>query len=443
MNSKASDQLALRREIADLRARLDESEETLRALRAGEVDALIIGDQVFTLESADAASNRFRGEVLAQINEVVIAVDNDQRVTYLNPAAERQYQVSASEILGRRLEELYTHQWPEPHFETAAIASIGEHGSWRGENIHVKRDGESIFVESTVTELRDRSGEKTGLLAVIRDITDRKKANDALRLAHDELESRVVERTIELSEANEALKDQMVERARAERQRAELLQKIVTTQEDERRRIARDIHDQLGQRVTGLRLQIASIFDMLTEGEAKTRLDTLMQTAEKLDSDVSFLAWELRPASLDDLGLVQALTEFTHEWSHHYKIGVDFIVRGFARDKLSTQAETQFYRITQEALNNVAKHANADHVDILLESKDGQVTMIIEDNGVGFDRAEQKERIDIKSLGLLGMKERALLIGGSVGIESTLGAGTTIYVRAPSIDLAEGEFSET
>lgn len=420
-------------EIAELRVRLEESEETLRALRAGEVDALIIGDQVFTLESADAASNRFRGEVLAQINEVVIALDNEQRVTYMNPAAERQYLVSASEVLGRRLNDLYEHEWPEPQFESEAIASIGEHGSWRGENIHIKRNGESIFVESTITVLRDRNGEKTGLLAVIRDITDRKKASDALRLAHDELESRVVERTIELSEANEALQNQMVERARAERQRAELLQKLVTTQEDERRRIARDIHDQLGQRVTGLRLQIASIFDIIPEGEARSRLETLMGTAEKLDSDVSFLAWELRPASLDDLGLVQALTEFTNEWSHHYKIGVDFILRGFTRDKLSTKAETQFYRITQEALNNVAKHANADQVDILLESKDGLVTMIIEDNGIGFDRAEQKERTDIKSLGLLGMKERALLIGGSVEIESSPGAGTAIYVRAPSV----------
>jgi signal transduction histidine kinase len=162
-------------------------------------------------------------------------------------------------------------------------------------------------------------------------------------------------------------------------------------------------------------------------------MQTLMKTAERLDSDVSFLAWELRPASLDDLGLVQALTEFINEWSHHYKIAIDFITRGFTREKLTTAAETHFYRIMQEALNNVAKHAKADRVNILLESNREQVTMIIEDNGVGFDRDAQKQIKDNKSLGLLGMKERALLIGGTVEIESTPGTGATIYVRAPAV----------
>ncbi len=437
MNANVDDLNTLQNENALLRARVEEAEETLRAIRGGEVDALLIGDQVYTLESADAASNRFRGEVLAQINEVVIAIDNEERVTYLNPAAEQQYQVAASEVLGHKLDELYEHQWPEPSSEYAARDSIRQQGSWRGENIHIKRNGESIHVESTVTELRDRSGEVSGLLAVIRDISERKAAEDALRQAHDNLETRVVERTIELSDANIALLNEMSERAAAEKQRAELLQKVVTSQEDERRRIARDIHDQLGQRVTGIRLQIASICDLLAHEDLPSEpLDNLMKTAEQLDTDVSFLAWELRPASLDDLGLVQAVTEFTNEWSHHYKIEAEFITRGFIREKLTTGAETHFYRIMQEALNNVAKHANADQVNILLEANSEQVTMIIEDNGVGFDRDAQKMLKDKKSLGLLGMKERAILIGGSVEIESTPGSGTTIYVRAPAVAIS-------
>ena len=409
----------------------------LRAIRGGEVDALIIGDQVYTLESADAASNRFRGEVLAQINEVVIAVDNDYRVTYLNPAAERQYEVTASEVLGRKLNRLYEHQWPDPESESVARQKIADEGSWRGENLHIKRSGEQIYVESTVTELRDRSGNVSGLLAVIRDITDRKNAQDALRQAHDNLETRVVERTIELSEANTALLNEMAERAAAERQRAELLQKVVTSQEDERRRIARDIHDQLGQRVTGLRLQIASLADLVDDGAGPEQMKTLMSTAEKLDSDVSFLAWELRPASLDDLGLLEALSEFANEWSHHYQIEVDVIGRGFRSERLSTDAETHFFRIMQEALNNIAKHSEASRVNILLESNPEQVTMIIEDNGRGFDRDAQRRIRDNKSLGLLGIKERASLVGGTCEIESSPGAGTTIYVRAPSVSVSK------
>ena len=433
-----ADLRSLREENAEIRARLDEAEETIRALKGGEVDALIIGEQVYTLESADAASNRFRGEVLAQINEVVIAIDNDRRVTYVNPAAELQYGADASEILGKKLDELYQHEWLEPYTEEAAMDAIRQTGSWRGENIHVKRNGEMIFVESTVTALCDRYGNSSGLLAVIRDISDRKSAEDALRQAHDNLEARVVERTIELSDANEALKNEMAERAAAEKQRTELLQKVVTSQEDERRRIARDIHDQLGQRVTGLRLQIASIFDVIRrEQPAPDQMEALMKTAEKLDSDVSFLAWELRPASLDDLGLVQALTEFINEWSHHYKIAIDFISRGFSRERLTTAGETHFYRIMQEALNNVAKHSHAKNVNILLESNRQQVTMIIEDDGIGFDREAQKQERDSRSLGLLGMKERAMLIGGSVEIESAPGSGTTIYVRAPAVSAGE------
>jgi two-component system CheB/CheR fusion protein len=438
MTQDASDLMSLQKENAELRSRIEIAEETLSAIRGGEVDALVIGDQVYTLESADAASNRFRGEVLAQINEVVIAIDNDSRVTYLNPAAERQYQVSASEILGRKLEELYRHDWPNPHLEPIAMDAIREKGSWRGENIHIKRSGEIIHVESTVTALKDRNGNVSGLLAVIRDISDRRAADDALRQAHDDLEARVLERTLELSDANVALLNEMAERSAAEKQRAELLQKVVTSQEDERRRIARDIHDQLGQRVTGLRLQIASICDVIARGQpVSDQMTVLMETAEKLDTDVSFLAWELRPSSLDDLGLVQALTEFINEWSHHYKIPVDFINRGFSRERLTTAAETHFYRIMQESLNNVAKHSQATRVNILLESSGDQVTMIIEDNGIGFDRDEQKILRDNRSLGLLGMKERAILIGGTVEIESTHGSGTTIYVRAPAVS-AEG-----
>src|SRR5687768_1446779 len=181
MTSSAGDLMSLEKENAELRSRVEVAEETLRAIRGGEVDALIIGDQVYTLESADAASNRFRGEVLAQINEVVIAIDNESRVTYLNPAAERQYQITSSEMLGRKLEELYKHTWPDPQIESIALSEIKENGSWRGENIHIKRSGEEIHVESTVTQLRERSGEVSGLLAVIRDITDRKLQEDALR----------------------------------------------------------------------------------------------------------------------------------------------------------------------------------------------------------------------------------------------------------------------
>jgi PAS domain S-box-containing protein len=169
----------LQAENIELRARLKESEETVRAIRDGEVDAIIVGDQVYMLEKAGTSSNRFRGEALAQIDDAVVAVNNDLRVTYLNPAAERQYGVTATEALGRLLHEVYEYRWLRPEDETAWLAAIEATGSWRGESIHVRRDGREIHVELVVNRLSDESGARVGLLSVIRDISERKRAEAA------------------------------------------------------------------------------------------------------------------------------------------------------------------------------------------------------------------------------------------------------------------------
>ncbi len=186
----ANEQLEqLQAENADLRARLEEAEDTLRAIRSGEVDALIVdgdpGPQVFILQGADAESNRFRSDILSKVSEAVIAVDDEQRVIYFNAAAEEQYGVGAGEALGRPLRELYEYRWIHPEDEAKAYAEIAETGHWRGENIHIRRDGRQIHVESSVSQMVDRDGEPGGLLAVIRDITGRREAEAALR-ASDE-----------------------------------------------------------------------------------------------------------------------------------------------------------------------------------------------------------------------------------------------------------------
>jgi PAS domain S-box-containing protein len=172
-------------EIAQLRARLEEAEDLLRAIRSGEVDALLVesptGPQVFTLQGLDAESNRFRGEILDQVSDAVIAVDDDQRVTYLNAAAARQYGVSDSEVLGHRLSEVYEVRWLNSGDEAAAATTLRENNHWRGEELHVTRDGEVICVEASVTRLHTGRGARPGLLSVIRDITERKEAEAALR----------------------------------------------------------------------------------------------------------------------------------------------------------------------------------------------------------------------------------------------------------------------
>lgn len=178
-------------ENAELRAQLAEARDTLRAIRGGEVDAVVVegpeGTQLYTLESAEAASNRFRGDILAQIEDVVIAVDNAERITFINAAAERFYGVAYADAIGRELSILRTNRWAQPGDEIAARKALDDHGSWRGESVQVKRNGETITVESTVNSLFDARGIRTGLLAVVRDVTERKRIAAELQASAERL----------------------------------------------------------------------------------------------------------------------------------------------------------------------------------------------------------------------------------------------------------------
>ena len=176
---------ALRAENAALHARLEETEETLRSIRAGEVDALVVegaaGPQVFVLQSADAESNRFRSDILAKVSDAVVAVDDARRVIYLNAAAELQYGVPAAEALGRPLTELFETCWIEPEDEARANAALAGQGHWRGKVVHVRRDGEAVRVEVAVSCLQTHDDAPPGRLSVIRDITAQSAVEEARR----------------------------------------------------------------------------------------------------------------------------------------------------------------------------------------------------------------------------------------------------------------------
>jgi two-component system sensor histidine kinase NreB len=158
-------------------------------------------------------------------------------------------------------------------------------------------------------------------------------------------------------------------------------------------------------------------------------VEQVQELAQKLDYSVDFLAWELRPVGLDDLGLRIALANYVKEWSVFAGLAADFHTSGLDEQRLSMGTEVNLYRIAQEALNNVTKHAQAKHVDVLLERRDQQVVLIVEDDGIGFD--VEKQLNVYSSMGVMGMRERAALIGGSLEIESSTKDGTTIFVRAP------------
>ena len=211
------------------------------------------------------------------------------------------------------------------------------------------------------------------------------------------------------------------------------MHRLVEAQESERLRIARDLHDHLGQRMTALRLQIGGLSQQkIADADLATAIDDVQNAASHIDRDIGFLSWELRPTELEDLGLVDALSSFVREWSTQYGIAAEFHTSKFdaeeVENRLSQSAETNLYRIVQEALNNVLKHAEAENVSVLLQQRKDHLVLITEDDGCGFER-----EIDVnpRGLGLIGMQERAALLKGDLEIDSERGAGTTVMVRIP------------
>jgi PAS domain S-box-containing protein len=220
----------------------------------------------------------------------------------------------------------------------------------------------------------------------------------------------------------------ITERRRVEAARDELLRRLVTAQEDERRRVARELHDSVGQLLTALLLGIRAVRDAgPLSSAALARLDDLQRLADELGRQIHDLAIRLRPTALDDLGLEAALGQLVGEWSARTGVAVDFQATGLESGRLRAELETILYRVVQEALTNVAKHARARQVSVVISRHDGSATAVVEDDGVGFD----PEAVGEGRLGLIGMYERVALAGGELDIESTPGTGTTIIARVP------------
>jgi PAS domain S-box-containing protein len=243
---------------------------------------------------------------------------------------------------------------------------------------------------------------------------------------------RIVGTHFDLTERKQA--EEAREREQSERARTELLGRMVFAQEDERRRIAREMHDQFGEQLTALGLRIRMLKEASADrADLSSLVEALEHVAQQLDRDVDHLVWELRPTALDDLGLRAALANYIQDWSVRVSVSAELHTAGLTTDRLGSEIETTLYRIAQEALNNIAKHARAGHVEIILERRPDHVSLIVEDDGVGFDPVGVDA--DRRGFGLLGMQERAALVGATLQIESAPGEGTTILVRMPTTAL--------
>jgi signal transduction histidine kinase len=259
------------------------------------------------------------------------------------------------------------------------------------------------------------------------------RSDAALRNAYIDLERRVEERTRELSRVNENLQAEILKHKESEVARLQLLRRLVTAQEEERRRISRELHDQTGQHLTALLLGLKTLNKQSGNGSASLHkwLLQLQNLTERLVDEAHHLAWELRPAALDDLGLETALANYVEKWSERSSISLDFH-SGLSKLRLPTPIETAVFRIVQEALTNVLKHAQADRVSVMLEYRNDELLVIVEDNGRGFQPEAPMTEKERDGLGLVGIRERVALVGGTLNIESEPGSGTTLVIRIPA-----------
>lgn len=216
-----------------------------------------------------------------------------------------------------------------------------------------------------------------------------------------------------------------------EEMRRRLLVRLISVQEEERKRVARELHDETGQALTVLMIGLRTLQEAAPTEDLRARAAELRGIAASTLDGVHRLAVELRPSVLDDLGLVAALQRSMDRWAQQLGLAIEFQAVGI-QQRLPPEVEVTLYRIIQEALTNVARHAKASNVSVLLENRGSTVMAIVEDDGVGFDpdsvlhNARQDQR-----LGLYGMMERASLAGGKLVVESRPGAGTTVFVEIP------------
>jgi PAS domain S-box-containing protein len=334
------------------------------------------------------AQTRYLDLLLATVNDAVVVSDDKFILTGWNAAAESTYGRRAEEVLG--LPDALVFRTDFVGVERAeAIKRLLETGRFQGELTHRRRDGKRIHIESRAAALFDSDGKRLGYVSVNRDVTERRYAEETIRA---------------------------------------LLNDVLTAQEAERRRIARELHDETAQTLTSLLVGLKAVEESQDLGQAVGAASTLRGLVSAALEGVQRMARGLRPSVLDDLGLEEALERLGLEVSRAHGFVVDLHSTGPRLPRLPEAVETTLYRMAQEALTNASKHASPKAVSILIHRNPTEVRLVVEDDGRGFDSTEAMAET---KLGLVGMRERAHLIGGSMTVESSSGNGTTIWVSVP------------
>ena len=374
----------------ELITRLNEAEETLRALRSGDVDAIVVNDQggkkVFTLQGADHTYRVF----VERMNEGAAVLSSDHTVLHCNGRFARFLGAGLQSVIGSSMLDLVSR---DDHSKMEALLRRAAQRNCRGEIRLQRRKGAPLFVHLSLNPLRLDSTRAVCLIAS--DVSEMKRAEQELRASSEQLRN--------------------------------LAAHLLSVREEERATISRQVHDELGQSLTAVKMDLAWLARRLPRRNSHMlkRIRSTRQLADNMIQSIRRISTELRPAVLD-LGLAAALEWQVQEFQA--RSGIQCKIRLLTRDVVASNASTAMFRIFQETLTNVARHSVATRAEVVLQKQRDRLVLLIRDNGRGFDQADPSLS---QSLGLLGMRERAAILGGRVNISSAPGNGTTITAWIP------------
>jgi PAS domain S-box-containing protein len=381
--------------------------------------------------------------------------DKDNRILRANKTAAASMGLQVKDLEGKSTHDLYPEEATRYYQDDLKVILTGQPRRGIVEPYRIAT-GEMRWVRTDKIPYRNDSGDIIGVIVFAVDITERVQAEDALHKTHADLERLVQERTQSLTHANEALRTQVQERLQAEKalQRAyeelewrvsertaelarsqEQLRALAvhmeSVREEERTTIARDIHDELGQALTALNMDLSWMRNRLPQSKPMALLHDKASAMAGLIThtieSVRRIATELRPGVLDQLGLVAAMEWQASAFQKRYGIACRLVLPA-GEIELNAQRSTALFRMLQEALTNVVRHAGATSVTITLDTTDAEVRLTVEDDGKGLSEESLAAPL---SLGIVGMRERALALGGVVRIQGIPGSGTTVAVSLP------------
>jgi PAS domain S-box-containing protein len=363
--------------------------------------------------------------------DALISTDHSQCISLFNQGAEKIFGYTANEVLGKPLDCLIPERLREVHRRhTEAFARSGLQTfrmSHRERLLGLRKDGSEFRMESTVSKLE--IGGEMIFTVILRDMTAWVQSEEELRRARDELETRVRERTAELQQANQALQAEIAERRLAEESLRELSGQLLRLQDEERRRLVRELHDGATQNLMALSMNLSALRDSASPGaQGHNSFAECLKLVDESLEEIRTISFLLHPPLLETMGLSCALPNYVQGFSVRSGILVNLDMPADL-GRLGRDVEITLYRIVQEALSNVHRHSRSRTARITLSPGSDSVTLEVADQGCGLPHSPDGHRLGV---GITGMRERVRLLGGSLELKSG-NPGTTIRVVLPLV----------